>query len=148
MIGKKKDKSIRLRSARDNEKDTIQNNLKQIWTGTKPLAKLFRTNSRGYLYDTGTNKILGCDDLVFELLQYLFSMDFENSIQSFLAKHNEEKFLYAAGSIVDAVKSQNILKFKNAEENHLGLPLPAGIMRLYKEDSKGSLQFIGEDQIE
>jgi len=39
------------------------------------------------------------------------------------------------------------LKFKNSEENNLGMPLPAGIMRLYKEDSKGSLQFIGEDSI-
>ena len=27
------------------------------------------------------------------------------------------------------------------------MPLPAGIMRLYKEDDEGSLQFIGEDKI-
>lgn len=40
------------------------------------------------------------------------------------------------------------VKFKNAEVNHLGMPLPAGILRLYKQDSKGSLQFIGEDKIE
>ena len=39
------------------------------------------------------------------------------------------------------------VKFKNAEANHLGMPLPAGIMRLYKKDSAGSLQFIGEDRI-
>jgi len=40
------------------------------------------------------------------------------------------------------------IKFKNAEDNRLGMPLPAGIMRLYKEDNSGSLQFIGEDRIE
>src|SRR3989338_9053821 len=40
------------------------------------------------------------------------------------------------------------VKFKNAQENQLGMPLPAGIMRLYKQDSKGSLQFVGEDNIE
>lgn len=40
------------------------------------------------------------------------------------------------------------VKFKNSEENHLGMPLPAGVIRLYKEDSKKSLQFIGEDKIE
>jgi len=39
------------------------------------------------------------------------------------------------------------LLFKNEEENHLGMPLPAGIMRVYKEDSEGMLQFAGEDQI-
>jgi len=40
------------------------------------------------------------------------------------------------------------IKFKNEEENELGMPLPAGVMRLYKEDSKGRLQFIGEDRID
>ncbi len=39
------------------------------------------------------------------------------------------------------------IKFKNAKDNQLGMPLPAGIMRLYKKDGSGSLQFIGEDRI-
>ena len=42
---------------------------------------------------------------------------------------------------------QVYIKFKNSEANHLGMPLPAGVMRLYKEDSSKSLQFIGEDRI-
>lgn len=40
------------------------------------------------------------------------------------------------------------VKFINSKENKLGMPLPAGIMRLYKQDADGSLQFIGEDKIE
>jgi len=40
------------------------------------------------------------------------------------------------------------IKFKNSKENQLGMPLPGGIIRLYKEDSAKSLQFIGENQIE
>jgi len=39
------------------------------------------------------------------------------------------------------------LRFKNSKENNMGMPLPAGTMRLYKADAKGSLQFIGEDAI-
>ena len=39
------------------------------------------------------------------------------------------------------------LKFKNKEENHLGMPLPAGVMRIYQEDSEKMLQFSGEDSI-
>lgn len=39
------------------------------------------------------------------------------------------------------------VKFKNSQENKLGMPLPEGIMRLYKVDDKGSLQFIGEDKV-
>ncbi len=41
-----------------------------------------------------------------------------------------------------------VISFKNSEENNLGMPLPKGIIRLYKKDSQGSLQFIGEDRIE
>ena len=40
------------------------------------------------------------------------------------------------------------VKFKNSKDNNIGMPLPAGIMRLYKKDEKESLQFIGEDMIE
>lgn len=40
------------------------------------------------------------------------------------------------------------IKFKNSKDNNLGMPLPAGIMRLYKQDDDGSQQFIGEDKIE
>lgn len=40
------------------------------------------------------------------------------------------------------------LEIANKEENHLGLPLPKGIVRVYKADSEGSLQFIGEDTID
>lgn len=39
------------------------------------------------------------------------------------------------------------VKFKNSKENNLGMPLPGGIMRLYKRDDEESLQFIGEDKI-
>ncbi|MBF0489489.1 MAG: DUF4139 domain-containing protein [Candidatus Omnitrophica bacterium] len=39
------------------------------------------------------------------------------------------------------------INFKNSKENNLGMPLPAGTIRLYKSDSDKSLQFIGEDNI-
>jgi len=39
------------------------------------------------------------------------------------------------------------VKFKNSKDNRLGMPLPAGIVRLYKEDDNGSLEFVGEDKI-
>jgi hypothetical protein len=39
------------------------------------------------------------------------------------------------------------LKFKNSENNSLGVPLPAGVVRVYQADSKGQMQFVGEDRI-
>ncbi len=40
------------------------------------------------------------------------------------------------------------LEFQNTEEEGLGIPLPKGKVRVYKEDIDKSLEFIGEDLIE
>jgi hypothetical protein len=40
------------------------------------------------------------------------------------------------------------LELENATKNNLGMPLPKGTVRVYKEDKDGSLQFVGEDQID
>ena len=41
------------------------------------------------------------------------------------------------------------VSFKNTEKNRLGMPLPQGRIRAYKQDPKdGTLEFIGEDLIE
>ena len=38
-------------------------------------------------------------------------------------------------------------EFKNAAANHLGIPLPAGRMRLYRRDAGGQVEFVGESLI-
>ena len=40
------------------------------------------------------------------------------------------------------------VEIDNRKENHLGIPLPKGTVRVYKHDSEGSLQFVGEDSID
>jgi len=40
------------------------------------------------------------------------------------------------------------LIFENTRTDKLGLPLPKGIVRVYKQDSTGSVQFVGEDRID
>src|SRR5688500_17572758 len=40
------------------------------------------------------------------------------------------------------------VQFRNSQVNKLGMPLPAGTVRLYKKDDKGGQQFIGEDRID
>src|SRR2546423_12871365 len=40
------------------------------------------------------------------------------------------------------------VQFRNAQTNKLGMPLPAGTIRLYKKDNTGNQQFIGEDKID
>jgi len=40
------------------------------------------------------------------------------------------------------------LKFRNDAAAGLGKPLPAGVVRVYKADRQGNLQFVGEDRID
>jgi hypothetical protein len=40
------------------------------------------------------------------------------------------------------------LEFENRENQKLGMPLPKGIVRVYKRDKSGGRQFLGEDQID
>lgn len=40
------------------------------------------------------------------------------------------------------------LHFDNSKSNNMGMPLPKGVVRVYKKDSQGDLQFIGEDRID
>jgi hypothetical protein len=39
-------------------------------------------------------------------------------------------------------------QFKNEEKAGLGMPIPAGTVRVYQSDSKGGVQFVGEDRID
>ena len=53
--------------------------------------------------------------------------------------------------VFDAQKSdkvQVVLNLENSEAKGLGMPLPAGTVRVYKADSEGQLQFLGEDSID
>jgi hypothetical protein len=38
-------------------------------------------------------------------------------------------------------------QFKNEAKSGLGIPMPAGVLRVYQQDSKGGTQFVGEDRI-
>lgn len=40
------------------------------------------------------------------------------------------------------------VELENRKANNLGIPLPKGIVRVYKKDNEGSLQFAGEDRID
>jgi hypothetical protein len=46
------------------------------------------------------------------------------------------------------VKAAIYLHVANSKAAHLGLPLPRGVVRVYKRDSQGKAVFIGEDRID
>jgi hypothetical protein len=52
------------------------------------------------------------------------------------------------GRVASNQKVGVYLDLQNSEQNNLGMPLPRGIVRVYKADPSGAQQFIGEDQID
>jgi hypothetical protein len=50
-------------------------------------------------------------------------------------------------TVPGTVKAEVWLHFSNEKKSNLGLPLPRGVVRVYKRDSSGKAVFVGEDQI-
>ena len=57
-------------------------------------------------------------------------------------------YYYRVDQRSDKQKVGVFLELENTKKNNLGIPLPKGTIRVYKEDKDGSLQFIGEDRID
>lgn len=52
------------------------------------------------------------------------------------------------GDLGQKMKVGVFVEFENKEASHLGLPLPKGVIRVYKKDTAGNAQFVGEDNID
>jgi hypothetical protein len=71
-------------------------------------------------------------------------------------KVNKELVYYGAqyyyrSSYGEKISNQKVgvfVEISNRKEENPGIPLPKGTVRVYKHDSEGSLQFVGEDSID
>jgi hypothetical protein len=52
------------------------------------------------------------------------------------------------GALAEDLDVSVYLRLTNDQASNLGLPLPAGVVRIYQRDRAGSAQFVGEDRIE
>ncbi len=52
------------------------------------------------------------------------------------------------GDLGQKLKVGVFMEFENRESGHLGMPLPKGVIRVYKKDSTGNAQFVGEDKVD
>ncbi|MDQ7072406.1 MAG: DUF4139 domain-containing protein [Gammaproteobacteria bacterium] len=68
--------------------------------------------------------------------------------KQFLLQGRNYYYRSSYGQIGKKMKVGVFVEFKNSEKAQLGMPIPKGIVRVYKNDSKGNAQFIGEDGID
>jgi len=52
------------------------------------------------------------------------------------------------GDLGTKMKVSVFVEFDNKEASKLGMPLPKGVLRVYKKDNAGNAQFVGEDNID
>ncbi len=57
-------------------------------------------------------------------------------------------FRMQTGELGASAKVAVSLEFENAASERLGMPLPKGVVRVYKRDKSGGRQFLGEDEID
>ncbi|RQP22514.1 DUF4139 domain-containing protein [Albitalea terrae] len=65
-----------------------------------------------------------------------------------LLQGNDYYYRNSIGDIGQKMKLGVFVEFENREASHLGQPLPKGVVRVYKRDSMGNAQFVGEDRID
>ncbi|MFZ6814000.1 DUF4139 domain-containing protein [Undibacterium sp. Rencai35W] len=61
---------------------------------------------------------------------------------------NDYYYQSSYGDLGQKMKIGVFVEFDNKEASQLGMPLPKGVVRVYKKDGKGNAQFIGEDSID
>ena len=65
-----------------------------------------------------------------------------------LLQGNDYYYWSSHGHIGQKIKIGVYVQFDNREAARLGVPLPKGVVRVYKKDSAGNAQFVGEDRID
>jgi hypothetical protein len=68
--------------------------------------------------------------------------------KEFVLQGREYYYSSRAGDLGRKMKVGVFIELENTRRTGLGQTLPAGVMRVYKKDSSGSLQFVGEDRID
>ena len=68
--------------------------------------------------------------------------------KQYVYRGSQQYFRSRLGTPISNQKIEVYVDLANKKENNLGMPLPRGTVRVYKADSDGSLQFVGEDRID
>ncbi len=68
--------------------------------------------------------------------------------KEFLLKGQDYYYRSSYGELGQKLKVGVFVEFENKEASNLGMPLPKGVVRVYKNDESGNAQFVGEDRID
>ncbi|MDD4332045.1 MAG: DUF4139 domain-containing protein, partial [Methanosarcinaceae archaeon] len=123
----------------------------QPWPGDPNIAQN-TIKFAGFYYDLDAASLLD-EESLFEY--HLYTLERPTSLKDKQIKQisvlSEAALPLEKELIFEPRKEEQVkvfLNINNSEEKGLGKPLPAGRVRVYKADSEGQLQFLGEDRID
>jgi hypothetical protein len=70
------------------------------------------------------------------------------AIKEYVLRGGEYYYRGRYGTLGEKLPVAVFLEFAKREKDGFGMPLPKGIMRVYKRDSAGRTQFVGEDHVD
>ena len=69
-------------------------------------------------------------------------------IKELVLQGSDYYYRSSVGGIGQRLKVGVFVQLENRESSRLGMPMPKGVVRVYKKDSAGNAQFVGEDRID
>jgi hypothetical protein len=69
-------------------------------------------------------------------------------IKELVLQGSDYYYRSSVGGIGQKLKVGVFVQLENRESSRLGMPMPKGVVRVYKKDSAGNAQFVGEDRID
>jgi hypothetical protein len=69
-------------------------------------------------------------------------------VKELVLQGNDYYYRSSIGHVGQKMKVGVFVQFQNREASRLGVPMPKGVVRVYKKDSAGNAQFVGEDRID
>ncbi len=70
------------------------------------------------------------------------------AVKELVLQGSDYYYRSSVGGIGQKMKVGVFVQFENRESSRLGVPMPKGVVRVYKKDSAGNAQFVGEDAID
>ena len=109
-----------------------------LWSHSKPIFKLFGTTLSGYLYDTGTNKIVCCSAIEYDFLSAVLSDNPNSSLSDLISRNDSKDIVEAIENIRKSIEIDGILQTKNAE--HFGLSVHYDDLRHFVHNCLRNIQ--------
>ena len=78
------------------------------------LGAVFRTKRNMYVYDTGTGKVFSCNEIEYRIFESIFN-NFD-LMKEKLKNYQEEDIIHAIDSIIEVIKTENILQATDYKE--------------------------------